>query len=57
MKYVVYRDKADEWRWRYVASNGNVIATGSEGYLKKADCLRGIEIMKESAAAPVEEEE
>jgi uncharacterized protein YegP (UPF0339 family) len=25
MKYKVYKDRAGEWRWRLVASNGNTV--------------------------------
>ena len=32
-KVQVYRDAAGEWRWRKIASNGQVIATSGEGYV------------------------
>ena len=51
--YIVYKDATGNWRWRYKASNGNIIADSGEGYRNKADCLRGIEIMKGSATAPI----
>jgi uncharacterized protein YegP (UPF0339 family) len=46
--YWIYRDNCGEWRWRYDASNGRTIAVSSESYVRKADCERGIEIMKAS---------
>ena len=57
MKYEIYQDEsADrEWRWRLLASNGRNIANGGQGYSNKADCLRGIELVKSSADAPVVE--
>ncbi|WP_184382249.1 YegP family protein [Roseococcus suduntuyensis] len=51
--YWLYKDNAGQFRWSYAASNGRVIAVSSESYLRKADCLRGIEIMKGSSSAPV----
>jgi uncharacterized protein len=52
-RYVIYRDTNGQYRWRYVASNGKTIADSGEGYYNKSDCVRGIEIMKGSANAPV----
>ena len=28
-----------EWRWKIVAKNGNIIASSSEGYKNKQDCV------------------
>lgn len=28
-----------EWRWRIKALNGNIIASSSEGYKNKQDCI------------------
>lgn len=28
----VYQDKAGEYRWRFIAANGQIVATGAEGY-------------------------
>lgn len=44
--FEVYRDNADEWRWRLVASNGNIIADSGEGYKSKQGVRRGIESVK-----------
>lgn len=46
--YIVYKDVDKLYRWRYVSQNGNIIADSAESYHNKADCLRGIEIMKSS---------
>lgn len=57
-KFTLYRDKSGEYRWRFVATNGQIIATASEGYARKADCMHGIELIKSlSPDAPVVEEE
>ncbi|MFC6939012.1 HVO_2922 family protein [Salinirubellus sp. GCM10025818] len=47
--FEVFRDNADEWRWRLVASNGNIIADSGEGYQSKQGVERGIESVKRSA--------
>ena len=55
MYFEVYKDKADEWRWRLKSANGNVLATPHEGYENKADCLHNLELVKQSADAPIRE--
>ncbi|MBQ9992931.1 MAG: YegP family protein [Firmicutes bacterium] len=47
-KFEVYVDKADEFRFRLKATNGQVIAV-SEGYKAKASCLNGVESVKKNA--------
>ncbi len=47
-KYEIYTDKANEFRFRLKARNGEIIATG-EGYKTKASCLKGIESIKKNA--------
>lgn len=53
MKYVIYRDEDKQYRWRFVAANGNIIADSGEGYRQKDDCENGIQIMKGSASVQV----
>jgi len=48
--FEVYRDRADEWRWRLVARNGRIIADSGEGYTSKQGAERGIESVKRNAA-------
>lgn len=37
-KIIAYRsNKNNEYRWRIVAANGNIIAESSEGYQRKVD--------------------
>jgi uncharacterized protein YegP (UPF0339 family) len=56
--FEIYKDAAGEFRWRMKAANGQVIATGGQGYKAKADCRHGIDIVqKEAATAKVEEVE
>ncbi|SIR64739.1 hypothetical protein SAMN05421858_3103 [Haladaptatus litoreus] len=47
--FELYQDAADEWRWRLVASNGNIIADSGEGYASKQGAQRGIRSVKTSA--------
>lgn len=51
--YWMYKDNRGEWRWSYQASNHLTIAVSSEGYTRRADCERSIEIMKGSSNSPV----
>ena len=51
--FQVYQDGEGEWRWRLVAGNNEVIASG-EGYRDKKDCLHAIELVKDSKDAGVE---
>ncbi len=37
-KWEFYKDKADEWRWRRTASNGQIVGASTEGYVNKSDC-------------------
>ncbi len=47
-KYEVYKDKAGEFRFRLIATNGRIIATG-EGYKALDSCLNGIKSIKKNA--------
>lgn len=47
--FEVYHDRANEWRWRLVASNGNIIADSGEGYQSKQGVERGVESVKRCA--------
>jgi amphi-Trp domain-containing protein len=44
-----YEDSAEEWRWRLVHDNGNVIADGGEGYASKQKATQGLESVVENA--------
>jgi len=47
-KYVYYKDKAGEWRFKLVAPNGEILVS-SEGYSSKNACLKGIDSVKRLA--------
>jgi len=54
-KFELYKDKKGEFRWRLIATNGQVIALG-EGYTTKESAKNGIESVKKNApTAPIEE--
>ena len=46
MYFQVYVDTRMEWRWRLRAANHEIIAVSSEGYNRKATCLRSIELVQ-----------
>ncbi len=54
--FELFRDDADEWRWRLRHANGNIIADSGEGYTTKANAKKGIRSVKANAPdAAVEE--
>lgn len=42
MKIELYRDKANEFRWRLQHTNGKVLADCGEGYKTKRKMLQGL---------------
>lgn len=55
-KFQVYKDKKGEFRFRFKASNGEIMFA-SEGYKAKASALSAIEsIRKHAPGATLEEE-
>ena len=53
--FQTYKDAAGEWRWRLAAGNDRIIAESGEGYRDRHDCLHGIELVKDSKDARVED--
>lgn len=49
-KYEVFLDREDKFRFRLIASNGEIICA-SQGYTAKASAIGGIESIKENAPA------
>ena len=37
-----YRGRAQQWRFRWRAANGRIVATGSESYSNRADAVAAI---------------
>lgn len=48
MKFEIYKDKADEFRWRLKGGNGETLATGGQGYKAKEDARKGLELLIKS---------
>ncbi|WP_458207452.1 HVO_2922 family protein [Haladaptatus sp. NG-SE-30] len=48
--FELYRDANEEWRWRLVHDNGNIIADSGEGYERQSTARNGIESVQENAA-------
>jgi len=44
-----YRDDAEEWRWRLVHDNGNILADSGEGYASRQKCRQGLESVRRNA--------
>ena len=55
-KFQIFQDKSGEYRWRLTASNGNIVATGGEGYKTKADAQRGIASVQQLATTAAVED-
>lgn len=54
LRYFMWKDKADEWRWYLKAANEKKIAeSGGDGYKNKKDCEHAIDLVKGSKDAPV----
>ncbi|GAB7089808.1 hypothetical protein JCM18237_00790 [Halorubrum luteum] len=47
--FELYEDAAEQWRWRLVHDNGNIIADGGEGYASKENAENGLESVKRNA--------
>jgi len=45
----LYEDNAEEWRWRLVHDNGNIIADSSQGYASKQKAEQGLESVRTNA--------
>lgn len=48
-KFIVYKDRYSEYRWRLLADNNKTIADSGEGYGNKQDCNHGISLVKSQA--------
>lgn len=54
--FQVYLDEIEDWRWRLLHDNGNIIADSGQGYSSKQAAVRGIESVKRNASeAEIEE--
>jgi len=53
-KFEIYADKAEKFRFRLVARNGQTLG-GSEPYNSKQSCKNGIDSVKRNADSPIAE--
>lgn len=44
-KVHIYKDASGEWRWKYVRSNGRIMADSGEGYKNRVDCVEAAEFV------------
>ena len=51
LKFETYEDNEKKFRWRLKATNGQTIATSSQGYKAKVDCENAIELIRKGAAS------
>lgn len=51
--YEIFRDSSGRWGWHLVAADRRIVATSSEGYRTRAECLEAIELVKSLSVAPV----
>lgn len=48
-RFEVYQGSKKEYRWRLYTEHRTILATSSKGYTRKADCLKGLELIKRLA--------
>ena len=53
MRFEVYADSTGNYRWRLVASNGQMIATSGEGFTSKSAAVRAAEQVRDGAGSAV----
>jgi len=46
--FELYVDNAEEWRWRLVHRNGNILADSGEGYTRRHDASRAVDRLRET---------
>lgn len=52
VKFVIFEDVSEQYRWRLVAGNGEIVAT-SEAYTTYSSALRSANHVKEIASTAV----
>ncbi len=49
-KFELYRDTANQWRWRLKAANGRIVGDSGEGYATESNARRAAENARSSIA-------
>ena len=50
-QFELYTDSAGEWRWRFRAHSGAILAEGCEGHATRKGCEDEVKIIMEKAVA------
>lgn len=54
MRFEIFQDARNEWRWRLRAANlVDIIADSGEGYVNKSACERGVELVQSTTTETV----
>ncbi len=56
MKFNIYKDDKNEFRWKLRGNNNRTIANSGEGYNSKQHCREAIELVKASVDAEIIDE-
>ncbi len=49
-EFEIYKDTRLEFRWRFIASNGKILAESAEGYINTANCEHAIILIKQQVS-------
>lgn len=49
----IFKDQAEEWRWRVRAGNNKIVACSGEGYIRKESIYKALALMREDL--PIED--
>ena len=52
-KWEIYKDKANEFRFRLIAMNGEIVLAASEGYSTKTAAKKGMESVRKNADSEI----
>lgn len=53
-KIEIYKDKKSEFRWRLFSANGRVIADSGEGYTRKDNLNRALQVLHKAFTSQVD---
>ena len=49
--FEIYKDVDNDFRWRFYANNGRILAESGEGYNNQANCRHSIVVVKQEMAS------
>lgn len=47
--FEIFQDPQNNFRWRFLANNGNILARSEESFLNKMNCEHAILLLKQQA--------